>query len=259
MEFNVVSIRWGMGLVLMALFLAAGLANAVPATRESFKEALQQVLKANETVKDDKGVALTGAEIKSAEVREHVGIPGSTRGIGRVTYKAGEATRDFEVLLRYDEGRWIILAVLAIEAGPERDLITEAAYFATPATLEPVALAGEQGKPVKTTESGLKYVVLEEGKGEKPKKGQEITAEYTGWLMNGRKFDSSKDHEGEFSFPVGTGQVIPGWDEALLDMKVGERRKLIIPPELAYGEQGAGGVIPPNATLIFEVQLKGIK
>lgn len=120
-------------------------------------------------------------------------------------------------------------------------------------------LPGEEGKSVVTTKSGLKYVVLEQGKGKVPQKGATIVAEYTGWLTDGKKFDSSKDHPGEFSFTVGLGQVIPGWDEALSSMKVGERRKLIVPPDLGYGAEGAGGVIPPNATLIFEVKLVKIK
>lgn len=120
-------------------------------------------------------------------------------------------------------------------------------------------LPGEEGKPVVTSKSGLKYIVLEKGNGKVPQKGATIVAEYTGWLTDGKKFDSSKDHPGEFSFQVGEGQVIPGWDEALSGMKVGESRKLIVPPELGYGAEGAGGVIPPNATLIFEVKLAKIK
>ena len=117
-------------------------------------------------------------------------------------------------------------------------------------------LEGEEGKDIQTTSSGLQYIVLEEGDGPKPKKGQTIAAEYTGWLTDGTKFDSSKDHPGAFSFAVGVGMVIKGWDEALLDMRVGERRKLIIPPELGYGRAGTpGGPIPPNATLVFEVRL----
>ena len=120
-------------------------------------------------------------------------------------------------------------------------------------------LEGEEGKTAVTSKTGLKYIVLEEGKGSKPQKGATIVAEYTGWLTDGKKFDSSKDHPGEFSFQVGLGQVVPGWDEALSDMKVGERRKLIVPPDLGYGAEGAGGVIPPNATLVFEVKLAKIK
>ena len=117
---------------------------------------------------------------------------------------------------------------------------------------------GEEGKPIQKTDSGLQYIVLDEGTGAKPAQGDEIVAEYTGWLTDGTKFDSSADHPGEFSFPVGTGRVIPGWDEALMDMKEGERRKLIVPAELAYGPEGMGP-IPANATLVFEVKLVKIK
>lgn len=106
-----------------------------------------------------------------------------------------------------------------------------------------------------TTDSGLKYTVLQEGSGETPKKGQTVVVHYTGTLENGSKFDSSRDRGQPFSFKVGTGQVIKGWDEALSTMKVGERRQIVIPPELGYGARGAGGVIPPNATLIFDVEL----
>jgi FKBP-type peptidyl-prolyl cis-trans isomerase len=82
---------------------------------------------------------------------------------------------------------------------------------------------------------------------------------YTGWLTDGTKFDSSHDHGAAFEFPIGKGHVIAGWDEGVASMKVGGKRKLIIPPELGYGAQGAGGVIPPNATLVFEVELLGVR
>ena len=108
-------------------------------------------------------------------------------------------------------------------------------------------------KEAKTSKTGLKYVVLAEGKGAKPRPGQAIAANYTGRLMDGTMFDTSIGR-GPFGFKVGKGMVIPGWDEALGDMKVGEKRALIIPPNLAYGSAGAGGVIPPNATLYFEVE-----
>lgn len=108
-------------------------------------------------------------------------------------------------------------------------------------------------KDAKTTKSGLKYVVLTEGAGAKPRPGQTVGANYTGRFMDGRVFDTSEGR-GAFEFKVGKGQVIKGWDEALGDMKVGEKRALIVPADLAYGKRGAGGIIPPNATLFFEVE-----
>jgi FKBP-type peptidyl-prolyl cis-trans isomerase len=108
---------------------------------------------------------------------------------------------------------------------------------------------------VVTTASGLQYVVTQEGAGDKVGKGRKIKAHYEGKLTNGRLFDSSIQRGQPLEFTVGVGQVIRGWDEALSDMKKGEKRVLIIPPNLAYGERGAGGVIPPNATLIFDVEL----
>ncbi len=112
----------------------------------------------------------------------------------------------------------------------------------------------EQWPKAKTTPSGLKYVVVEEGTGDTPKKGSMVTVHYTGKLLNGKKFDSSYDRKQPIDFPVGTGQVIKGWDEALLSMKKGEKRVLIIPPNLGYGPSGRGP-IPPNATMVFDVEL----
>ncbi len=109
------------------------------------------------------------------------------------------------------------------------------------------------------TPSGLQYVDIVEGTGEMPKKGQTVVVHYTGTLEDGRKFDSSRDRNQPFDFPLGAGRVIKGWDEGLSTMRVGGQRKLIIPPDLGYGSRGAGGVIPPNATLVFDVELLEIK
>ncbi|PZO19729.1 MAG: peptidylprolyl isomerase [Leptolyngbya foveolarum] len=106
-----------------------------------------------------------------------------------------------------------------------------------------------------TTDSGLQYVVIEAGDGASPQTGQRVFVHYVGMLEDGTKFDSSRDRGKPFDFTIGQGQVIKGWDEGVGDMKVGDRRKLIIPPDLGYGARGAGGVIPPNATLIFDVEL----
>jgi FKBP-type peptidyl-prolyl cis-trans isomerase FkpA len=113
------------------------------------------------------------------------------------------------------------------------------------------------------TSSGLQYEEITPGTGEEAKAGNHVTVHYTGWLQNadgsaGSKFDSSKDRNDPFEFPLGAGHVIKGWDEGVQGMKVGGVRKLIIPASLGYGARGAGGVIPPNATLIFEVELLGV-
>ena len=110
------------------------------------------------------------------------------------------------------------------------------------------------GKPV-TTASGLKYWDTKVGTGTTATAGHKVVVHYTGWLTNGQKFDSSVDRGEPFEFIIGRGQVIQGWDEGVAQMRVGERARLTIPPEMGYGAHGAGGVIPPNATLIFEVEL----
>lgn len=108
------------------------------------------------------------------------------------------------------------------------------------------------------TTSDIQIEKLTEGNGAAPKTGDQVHVHYTGWLTNGKKFDSSVDRGQPFTFVLGRGQVIRGWDLGVAQMKIGDKVKLTIPPELGYGVRGAGGVIPPNATLVFEVELLGI-
>ena len=125
------------------------------------------------------------------------------------------------------------------------------------------AAADKKESKIVKTPSGLQYEDVKVGTGAEPKAGQTCSVHYTGWLydngVKGKKFDSSVDRGQPFQFPVGQGRVIRGWDEGVLSMKIGGKRNLIIPPGLGYGSQGAGGVIPPNATLFFEVELLGVK
>ncbi|MFN8548274.1 MAG: FKBP-type peptidyl-prolyl cis-trans isomerase [Candidatus Eisenbacteria bacterium] len=130
----------------------------------------------------------------------------------------------------------------------------------SPAATKPADSAkSEKGGTVVTTPSGLKYEELVVGTGATPVKGQKVTVHYTGWLTDGSKFDSSRDSGRPYVTAIGVGAVIAGWDEGILTMKVGGKRKFTVPPGLAYGAAGRPPVIPPNSTLVFEVELLGVQ
>ena len=143
---------------------------------------------------------------------------------------------------------WAVLTMTA--AGAQNNNVTTTNATASPTKVE--------GEPTKTA-SGLEYWDLKAGTGDIAVKGQQVRVHYTGWLTDGKKFDSSLDRGQPFVFQLGAGRVIKGWDEGVAGMKVGGKRQLRIPPELGYGARGAGGgLIPPNATLIFDVELLGV-
>jgi len=122
----------------------------------------------------------------------------------------------------------------------------------------PAAPAGVEGPGVKTA-SGLQYWDVQKGSGVEAIKGSAVTVHYTGWLTNGKRFDSSLDRSQPFQFKLGAGRVIRGWDEGVAGMRVGGKRQLRIPPQLAYGARGASNAIPPNSTLIFDVELLAVR
>jgi peptidylprolyl isomerase len=140
---------------------------------------------------------------------------------------------------------------------PNATLVMEVELLDVVPPPEPVEMEEVDPADYEETESGLQYFDVVEGDGPSPEEGQLVTVHYTGWLEDGTQFDSSVQRGEPFTFPLGQGQVIPGWDEGVATMKVGGKRQLVIPPELAYGEQGRPG-IPPNSTLIFDVELLDI-
>jgi peptidylprolyl isomerase len=151
------------------------------------------------------------------------------------------------------------LFTMAPDSSVSADDSSSPAAGASPQLAQASALGGELVAPKEQiTESGLRITDLAIGDGPEARSGQTVVVNYRGTLENGREFDSSYGR-GPFSFPLGAGRVIRGWDEGVAGMQVGGKRKLVIPPDLAYGERGAGGVIPPNATLIFEVELLEIR
>lgn len=190
----------------------------------------------------DRGAA-SDDEVKNDEVKVRV------YGLGAVVSGRAAAKRsDVEQSARYinvfekQRGHWVLVASQWTREG------------GTTAS-QPGASAGGEV----TTPTGLKYVDLVVGTGASPKPGQQVTVQYVGTLTNGQKFDSSYDRNEPFTFQIGVGRVIKGWDEGVMSMKIGGKRRLIIPPDLGYGARGAGKVIPPNATLIFEVELLAVQ
>jgi FKBP-type peptidyl-prolyl cis-trans isomerase len=213
--------------------------------------ALDRILADDYLATSHLGVAGTKAEaieqVKSGalKVESLVADDERVRVYGATAVITGRATINHQQELRYTEvwvkrqGRWQAVS-----------------WQGTRITHLTKILAG--GKVI-TTDSGLQYIDVVEGTGASPQKGQTATVHYTGTLEDGKKFDSSVDRGQPFEFPIGEGRVIKGWDEGVMSMKVGGKRKLIIPPHLGYGARGAGGVIPPNATLIFEVELLAVR
>lgn len=195
-------------------------------------------------------------------------VAGRSEAVGHGRTAAGRAGRDLGGMV---VAALSLVAVLwgggsvtlrAAEAGtPDNGKAkeTQAVAPATPARVAPAGDVFQMPKKFKSTRSGLGYVVLTEGKGPKAVKGQRATVHYTGWLTNGKKFDSSRDANRPFTFQLGAGMVIDGWDEGVAMMKVGDKYTFIVPSQLGYGAEGAPPDIPPGATLIFNVELLSVR
>ena len=145
-----------------------------------------------------------------------------------------------------------------------RSLVVAVLLAAASPSLLPAFAAQERGQPAAggkevVTPSGVRYVDLKIGQGEEAATGKIIEVHYIGWLRNGARFDSSRDHDRPFTFRLGAGDALKGWDEGLVGMRVGGRRKLVIPPELGFGKQGVGSVVPPNAVLFYEFELLEVR
>ena len=153
-------------------------------------------------------------------------------------------------------GQGVSTEIVRLFANPATSKALSDAFNASPTHTPPVVVNAGSST---TTPSGLQYTDLVVGTGQEALDGATAVVHYTGWLMDGTKFDSSLDRGEPFQFVIGAGQVIKGWDEGVGTRNVGGKRELIIPPDLAYGERGAGGVIPPGATLKFEVELIGLR
>jgi peptidylprolyl isomerase len=151
------------------------------------------------------------------------------------------------------------MVLMALTLGARNPLfVTSAQAQGAPAGAANPDIDKYTGKPIVTTSSGLKYVDLVPGTGAAVKTGDHVTVTYVGKLIDGTKFDASADHGGTFDYVQGVTSLIPGWTEGTSTMKVGGERKLIIPPQLGYGQEGAGDAVPPNATLIFDIKLVSI-